>query len=117
MYLVWTNFFGSRVIKISDKQEKELKKIYKISLLTKLKLGEKFLRQILYTRRIALGVGIIQPCTAIAMATLRLYFGNIRTKSNAGNMILALEELQEANTGYSKRAIEMIDKQWYLNWD
>ena len=52
-------FFKSRVIEISDKQEKELKKIYKIPLLIKLKLGEKFLRRVLYVRRIALGVGII----------------------------------------------------------
>ena len=86
-------FFRSRVVKISDKQEKESKKIYKIPLLIKLKLGEKFPRQVLYTRQTALRVEIIQLCTAIAMATLRLYSGNIRMKSNAGNMILALEEL------------------------
>ena len=103
-------FFWSRVIEISDKQEKELKKIYEIWLLTKLKLGEKFLRQVIYTRQIALRGGIIQPYTAIVIATLRLYFGNIRTKSNAGNMILALEELQEVNTKYSKRVIEINDK-------
>ena len=59
MYLLRSVFFGCSMVEISEKQEKELKKIYEILLLTKLKLGEKFPRRILYTRRTALGVGII----------------------------------------------------------
>jgi len=98
------------VYKISENQEKDLKKIHEIPLLRKLKLGEKFLRRVLYARRIAMGVGLIQPYTAITMAMLQLYFSNIRMESNAGNIILALEELMEANNGYFNR-INEIEKE------
>ena len=94
-----------------------MKKIYEILLLTKLKLGEIFLRRVLYARRIAMGVGLIQPCTAIVMVTLWLYFSNIRMESNVGNIILALEELIEANNGYSKRINKIDKEQRYWNRD
>ena len=64
-----------------------------------------------------MGVGLIQLCTAIVMVTLRLYFGNIRMESNAGNMILVLEELMEANNRYSKRINEIDKEQRYWNRD
>ena len=52
------------------------------------------------------------------MTMLCLYFGNIRTKSNAGNMILMLEELIEANTGYSAQITKIRKEQrfWNKNW-
>ena len=49
------------------------------------------------------------------MAILRLYFDNIRIESNAGNMILALEELMEANNGYSNRINEIDKEHRYWN--
>jgi len=55
-------------------------------------------------------VGIIQLKTAIAITTLWLYFGNVRTKSNADEIILALEEIMESNIGYSIRMVDMINE-------
>ena len=75
--------------------------IYEILLLNKLQLGEKFPRKVLYTRYTVLGLGIIQPKTAIVIATFYLYFRNIRIRSNTSNVTLMLEELMEANTRYS----------------
>ena len=117
MYLLRSVFFRCEVVKISEKQEKDLKKMYEIPLLTKLKLGEKFPRKVLYVRRIAMRVGLIQPCIAIVIVTLQLYFGNIRIESNAGNIILALEELMEVNNGYSNRINKIDKKQRYWNRD
>ena len=111
MYLIRSIFFGYRVVSITDKQEKEPKTIYETPLLNKLQLREKFPRKVLYTRCTVMGVGIIQPKTAIAMAMLRLYFQNIRTKSSIGKMILTLKELMESNTRYSARIINIHREQ------
>ena len=46
---------------------------------------------------------------AIVIATLWLYFGNIRTKSNTGKIILTLEELMESNTRYSARIMDITE--------
>ena len=54
MYLTRYIFFRCRVVEIIEKQEKELKRIYEVPLLNKLKLGEKFPRKVLYTCRIAM---------------------------------------------------------------
>ena len=59
----------------------------------------------LYARRTALGVGIIKLNIVIAMAMLRLYISNIRLKSNAGEMIIALEEIIDANSGYNEEIL------------
>ena len=47
IYLVRSIFFRYGVTTIIEKQEKELKLIYEILLLAKLKLGEKFPRKVL----------------------------------------------------------------------
>ena len=101
IYLIRNIFFRCGVVDITEKQEKNMKMIYEILLLNKLQLGEKFPRKVLYARCTALGIKIIQPKIAIAMAMLCLYFRNIRIRSNASNVILTLEELMEANTRYS----------------
>ena len=78
VYLVTSVFSGSRVIEIMDLQEKELKRIYKVPLLVKLGLSEKFLRIMLYTRKIALDIGIMKLSTIIAILAIKLYLGHKR---------------------------------------
>ena len=58
-------YFRYGIVMLTDNQEKELKRIYKESLLLKMGLGRKFSCSILYSRKSALGVGIIIPKTII----------------------------------------------------
>jgi hypothetical protein len=59
IYLMRSVFFRSNIIEIIPIQEKELMKIYERLLLRKLGLSKNFSRYALYSRRSALGVGII----------------------------------------------------------
>ena len=68
-------YFGCRIIKLIPKQEEILMKIYKLVLLVKLDLSKKFPRNILYTRKIALEVGIMKPSIIIAVLAIKLYLG------------------------------------------
>ena len=52
-------FFGCGVIELNPREEKELKRIYKEPMLVKLGLSKKFPRIVLYTRKSALGVGLM----------------------------------------------------------
>ena len=67
----------------------------------------------LHARRTALGVGIIKLKTVIAMVILCLYISNIRLKSNAGEMILALEEMIDANSNYNNNIIKLEKEKQY----
>ena len=54
------------------------KKICKLVILKKFGLSEKFPCEILYTRKSALGVGLIAPRTIIDILALKLYIRNKR---------------------------------------
>jgi len=57
-------------------------------LLKKLKLSESFLRFILYTRQLALGIELIKSSTIIAIAMTQQYIGSYRIKNTVSKMKL-----------------------------
>ena len=75
-YLIKKVYFGSGVLTISEQQEEALKRIYEPILLKKMKLSEKFLRSVLYSRKTALGVGLLAPKTIVDTLSLKLYLGH-----------------------------------------
>ena len=50
-------------------------------------LSEKFLRQISYARKIALGVGLMKLTTMIVILALKLYLGHKRLEMNIEKII------------------------------
>ena len=72
-YLIASIYFRCGVIKIIEKQELELMKIYKKIVLRKLRLSEKFPRVILYSRKTLLGLGLLKPSIIIKTLVLKLY--------------------------------------------
>ena len=67
-------------------------KISKPVILVKLGLSEKFLRTMLYTRKIALGIGIIKILKIIAILTIKLYLGHKRLDNRIAKIIKINEE-------------------------
>ena len=67
-------------------------KISKPVLLEKLGLSVKFLRKILYTRKTALGVGLMKPSKIIMILALKLYLGHMRNNNRIVNIIKINEE-------------------------
>ena len=78
VYLIKKVFFGSRVMLLADKQEITLKQIYEPVLLRKMNLSEKFLRSVLYSWKMALGIRLVAPKTIIGVLLLKLYLENQR---------------------------------------
>ena len=58
----------------------------------KLGLSKKFPRDVLYSRKSALGVGIIKPSTIIDTLKAKLYLGNVRRGGVTSNAIKLHEE-------------------------
>ena len=73
----------------------------------KLGLGEKFLRQLLYMRKIAGGVGLLQPKTIIAMTMAKQYLSCSRMKNRVHSLIKTNEELIDLESRYSKHPIKI----------
>ena len=76
-------FFGCGVIELNKKQEDELRRIYEQPMLIKLGLSRKYPRTALYSRKSALGIGLMKPNTIIAILKLKSYIGNKRRLGNA----------------------------------
>ena len=66
--------------------------MYEEPLLSKFGLSKNFLRQVLYSRKSALGIGIMTPSTIIDMLKAKLYIGNIRKEGVAKEAIDLQEE-------------------------
>jgi len=59
----------------------------KKTILNKLGLSKKFLRDILYARKSALGIGLLKPTTIIAILAAKLYVGHMRKNNRISNII------------------------------
>jgi len=70
MYLVTHVYFGCGIVNITLSQKKILIKLSEPVLLRKLKLSQKFLREMLFARKAALGIGLMKPSTMIAVLGL-----------------------------------------------
>ena len=71
-------YFKSEIIDLSNKQDKEVKRIYKTLILKKLILSKKFPRRVLHMRRFTLGIGYIRPKTVINLLKIKLYIKSKR---------------------------------------
>ena len=98
IYLLTSIYFGTRIISLNKKQCKELKWLYEKPILAKLKLSCKMPKDVLYSRRSALSVGLILPETVVTIAQLKLYFGNKRMQSEIFNMIELNEQYREVES-------------------
>ena len=87
VYFMTSIYFGSGVIELNKKQEAELKRIYKGLILRKIVLSVKYPKKLLYARRSVLGVELIAPNTALAIAALKLYAGNKKMHSRVYNLM------------------------------
>ena len=101
-YLIKKIYFGSGVMSLTEQQEKVLKQIYEPVLLRKMKLSEKFPRSVLYSRKTALGIGLLAPRTIIDVLSLKLYIGNQRLNSKVAQIIQINEDNARLSYGYSE---------------
>ena len=117
VYMIKSVFFGCGVIELNLKEEKELKRIYKEPMLIKLGFSKKFPRIVLYTRKSALGVELMQLSTIIAILKLKSYIGNKRKQRNTTKSINIQEEYQEIEVG---RTIQLGEdpkgRYWKKTW-
>ena len=98
-YMITSMYFGCGIIELTIKQEQELKRLYKEPLLIKLGLSRNFPRQVLYSRKSALGIGIMIPSTIINMLKAKLYIGNVRREGVAKEAIDLQEEYLRVEAG------------------
>ena len=69
-------------------------------------LSEKFPRSILYSRKTALGIGLLAPRTIIDVLSLKLYIGNQRLNSKVAQIIQINEDNARISYGYSESILE-----------
>ena len=76
-------------------------------MLKKLQLGAKFLRVLLYARKIAFGVGLLQLKTVIAINAMKQYIGNSRMNNNVNRIIKACIEQITIEYRYSESLLKV----------
>ena len=65
------------------------------TILRKLGLSEKFLREVLHSRKTAMEIGLLKPSTIIAIVAMKLCIGYKRTNNRIENMIQINKEHAE----------------------
>jgi hypothetical protein len=112
MYLSKKVYFGCGIVALTEPQEEILKKIYEPVLLRKMGLSEKFPRSVLYSRKSALGVGLMSPTTIISSLALKMYIGHNRYRSELSKVIRINEENARCFYGYSESMININCQYW-----
>ena len=77
---------------LNKEQDECLWKIYEETVASKLGLGKKFPRAILYVQWKKLGIGLITSKMAVAILAFKLYIGNKRANSKVAKLIGIIEE-------------------------
>ena len=95
-------FFGVVIVESNQKQLSEIKRIYKRSIIDKLKLGQNFPKSLLYVRELFLGVEFLEPETVLAIATLKVYIRYKQARRNITKLISINEEIVEVNSRLNK---------------
>ena len=106
MYLIKQVYFGYGVISLMPKQEEILQEISEKVILRKLGLSERFPRDMLYSRKTALGVGIMKPSTIIDILALKLYVGHKRSNDRIAKIIRINEEEASYQNGFNENVIK-----------
>ena len=107
MYLLKSIFFGCGIILITNNQEKELKRIYEAPILLKLELSKKLPYYVLYMCKTAGGIGLLKLLTAIVMAKVKQYVGNMKIQSNVAQNIKLNKDYTIYESGYSTIPIQI----------
>jgi len=113
MYMMHSMYFGYCAININKTRWNEICKVYEATMTKKLNLSMTFPRKLLYTHRTAIGIGLLQPHTIVAIAILKQYIGNLRTMRNIRKIIVANKELIAVKASYSGRYIEVNSNRRY----
>ena len=93
IYIMKSVYFGCGICKLDAEQEQILQNTYETPFLRKLQLSKKMLKEVLYARKTALGVGLVKPSTAIETLALKLHIGNKRAKNRIASLLSIIEEL------------------------
>ena len=106
--------FGCGIVKFNEKQIKELKKNYEISMIRKLGLGDKFPRKLLHMQKKRLGVRLIEPNTVIDVLVLRLHVGNKTLQGAVSKTLEVHEENSFIDSGLTKegRKVNSARRRW-----
>ena len=70
-----------------------MKSIYEPVILNKLRLSKTFPRKLLYTKKISIRLGLLQPKTVLAKLSIKQFLENIRINNNVSKIIVICEEL------------------------
>ena len=74
-YFTKSVYFEAGIIWLNKEQDKCLRKIYEETVASRLGLGKKFLRDILYVQQKRLEIGLVIPRTVVAILAFKLYIG------------------------------------------
>ena len=80
--------------------------IYKPVILRKLGLSSNFPRSVLYSRKTALGVGLMAPRTIIDGLAMKLYVGHQRSEDRISKIIQIIEDNTSTQYGYLNSVID-----------
>ena len=117
LYMLANVYFRCGIMKLHEKEEIELRRLYESTILRKLGFSKNFPRKIMYVSKEMLGLGLFLPSTMIAIQGLKLYLGNKRSTSNASRMINALEEMMWVEGGLNKDIINDENESfWTESW-
>ena len=98
---------------MTQSQESKLKRIYKEVLLIKLRLGKKFLRKVLYTRLVILGIGLIVLKTTIVAVIVKLYLLYERYNGEISKLINYIEVNRWIEIGNNRGEKEVKDELFF----
>ena len=74
--------------------------ISKTTLLKKLNLREKFPRELLHTRKMKLGIGLMKPSTILVVLSLQLDFDQMRMNNKTSKIIKIIAKIESMQYGY-----------------
>ena len=103
-------YFGCGIIKLHEREELELRRLYEPTILRKLGFSITFPRNVMYASKEMLRLGLFLPSTMIAMQSLKLFLGNKRGTTNAARMINALEESMWVEGGLNECIINDLEE-------
>ena len=92
-------FFGCGIVSFNNKQCEELKNIFELPIIRKMKLGDNFPRKLLHMKKSASGVGLIEPKTVIDSLSLKLCVGNKISKGELKRVTSMHEEISAEDSG------------------
>lgn len=98
-YMIRSVYFGCGIITLEPREELELRRIYKGPLLVKLGFSKTYPRNTLYSRKSALGLGLMTLRTIIEILKLKMYIRTERIKGNVSEAIQAQEDMVYVDAG------------------